>query len=79
MSPRRWPRRTSSTRGYFGFGCGDECANAPLKKIVFTGSHNLTSSANDLNDELCVKIENPVVYDQFVDHFETEFKNGKKK
>lgn len=47
------------------------------RKIVFTGSHNLTKSANDTNDELLVKVANPAIYPAYVAHFEQEFDQGK--
>lgn len=47
------------------------------QKLVFTGSHNWTQSANSVNDELLVKIANPKVYDAFLTHVDQEFKAGK--
>lgn len=56
-------------------GCGTPqgCKNEKRKKIVFTGSHNWTSSANGLNDELFVRIEDDATYDSFVKHFGEEY------
>lgn len=46
------------------------------QKLVFTGSHNWTQSANSINDELLVKIANPKVYDAFLVQLDKEFKAG---
>ena len=39
------------------------------RKLVFTGSHNWTSSANRRNDELFVRVDGAPVYAKFLDHF----------
>lgn len=46
------------------------------RKVVLTGSHNLTASANYVNDELLVKIVNPPVYASFVAHFDKQYEAG---
>lgn len=47
------------------------------QKLVFTGSHNWTQSANSVNDELLVKIANANVYSAFLVHVDQQFKAGK--
>lgn len=56
-------------------GCGSPqaCKYDKRRKVVFTGSHNWTTSANDLNDELFVRIEDDRTYDAFVGHFAAEY------
>ena len=46
------------------------------QKLVFTGSHNWTQSANYVNDELLVKIANPAVYAAFKTQVDREFDAG---
>jgi phosphatidylserine/phosphatidylglycerophosphate/cardiolipin synthase-like enzyme len=48
------------------------------RKLVFTGSHNWTQSANYVNDELFVRLEGKGIYDAYVSHFETAFDTGKR-
>jgi len=40
------------------------------KRLVFTGSHNLTASANKINDELFIGIRGQGVFDVYTAHFE---------
>jgi phosphatidylserine/phosphatidylglycerophosphate/cardiolipin synthase-like enzyme len=47
------------------------------QKLVFTGSHNWTQSANSVNDELLVKIANPAVYGSFKKHLDLQYEAGK--
>lgn len=47
------------------------------QKLVFTGSHNWTQSANSVNDELLVKIANPAVYSSFKKHLDKQYEAGK--
>ena len=50
---------------------------SPLpRKIVVTGSHNWSVSANKHNDELLVKVENAALYDQHVLHFNAAYSTG---
>ena len=51
--------------------------NGKRQKLVFTGSHNWTQSAQSVNDELLVKIANPKVYDAFLTQVDKEFEAGK--
>lgn len=60
------------------YACGDHCDAAKSRKLVFTGSHNWTASANDLNDELLVKVEAPGVYEAYDAHFDAEFSSGER-
>jgi len=48
------------------------------RKIAFTGSHNLTQSANSTNDELFVKIEDGKTYDALLGHFNASYNFGPK-
>jgi phosphatidylserine/phosphatidylglycerophosphate/cardiolipin synthase-like enzyme len=59
------------------YACGADCKSAPHRKIVFTGSHNWTQSANETNDELFVKVDNARVYDAFQTHFNANYNSGK--
>jgi phosphatidylserine/phosphatidylglycerophosphate/cardiolipin synthase-like enzyme len=43
------------------------------KKIVFTGSHNWSYSANYENDELFVKVDDAAVYQAFISHFASSY------
>ena len=40
------------------------------RRIVFTGSHNMTSSANKINDELFVGVRGPSMHDAYTKHFD---------
>jgi hypothetical protein len=40
------------------------------RRLVFTGSHNLTASANKINDELFLGIRGPSVLDAYTAHFD---------
>lgn len=46
-------------------------------KVVFTGSHNLTSSAIKYNEELIIRIKDPVVYDKYLGNYNTMFTQGR--
>lgn len=83
LKKARIPSHTAETHDknilvFAKFGCGNDCNDAKRKKIVFTGSHNWTKSANETNDELFVRIDNPRVYDAFVRHFNRAY-NGSPK
>lgn len=45
-------------------------------KMVVTGSHNWTKSANTKNDELLVSVKDDRLFNQYKDHFQTAFKQG---
>jgi phosphatidylserine/phosphatidylglycerophosphate/cardiolipin synthase-like enzyme len=47
-------------------------------KMVVTGSHNWTKSANKLNDEVLVTIRGEEIYNQYKNHFQTVFETGHK-
>ncbi|WP_420130076.1 phospholipase D-like domain-containing protein [Longimicrobium sp.] len=38
----------------------------PVRRMVFTGSHNLTRSGNYVNDELLVRVEDDTIYSAFL-------------
>lgn len=40
------------------------------RRLVYTGSHNLTASANKINDELFIGIRGPSTYDAYAKHFD---------
>jgi phosphatidylserine/phosphatidylglycerophosphate/cardiolipin synthase-like enzyme len=46
------------------------------KKVVLTGSHNLTRSALRENDELLVRIDNDRLHDAFLAHFTRAYDSG---
>jgi phosphatidylserine/phosphatidylglycerophosphate/cardiolipin synthase-like enzyme len=45
-------------------------------KMVVTGSHNWTKSANTKNDELLVSVKDDSLFKQYKKHFETAFERG---
>ena len=53
---------------------GDSAEN---RFLVFTGSHNLTTSANSENDELFVRYESKTLYTAFQRHFKNAYDAGK--
>jgi hypothetical protein len=53
---------------------GDSAEN---RFLVFTGSHNLTTSANSENDELFVRYESKTLYTAFHRHFGNAYAAGK--
>lgn len=48
------------------------------RTIVFTGSHNWTQSANYVNDELFIRLEDKALYDAFLGHFNSAYNTGDK-
>lgn len=44
-------------------------SNNQDRKLVYTGSHNLTRQSTFRNDEILVEIENQVLYDGYSEHF----------
>lgn len=44
---------------------GRYAGSADVRRLVFTGSHNLSHSANYINDELFVKLEDDTIYASF--------------
>jgi phosphatidylserine/phosphatidylglycerophosphate/cardiolipin synthase-like enzyme len=50
--------------------------SSAYRKLVFTGSHNWTASANYENDELFVKVDSAAMYDAFYGHFNNNYNSG---
>lgn len=46
------------------------------RKLVFTGSHNWTYSANHRNDEIFVRLESADFYSSFYAHFNDAYNTG---
>jgi len=57
--------RRINTHDKFILVKGKYAGSAVTRRIVFTGSHNLSESANYLNDELFVKLEDDTIYASF--------------
>lgn len=51
----------------------DAKVDGERKRLVFTGSHNLTASANAINDELFIGLRGASIYDAYVGHFNRVF------
>jgi phosphatidylserine/phosphatidylglycerophosphate/cardiolipin synthase-like enzyme len=51
----------------------DAKVDGERKRLVFTGSHNLTASANNINDELFIGLRGASIYDAYVAHFDRVF------
>lgn len=57
--------RRINTHDKFILVKGKYAGSTQTRRIVFTGSHNLSESANYLNDELFVKLEDDAIYAGF--------------
>jgi phosphatidylserine/phosphatidylglycerophosphate/cardiolipin synthase-like enzyme len=57
--------RRINTHDKFILVKGRYAGSTATRRIVFTGSHNLSHSANYLNDELFVKLEDNNIYAAF--------------
>ena len=51
----------------------DAKVDGERKRLVFTGSHNLTASANAINDELFIGLRGASIYNAYVAHFDRVF------
>ncbi len=46
-------------------------------KVVFTGSHNMSSSAIKYNEELIIRVKDAVVYDKFLENYNFMWPQGR--
>lgn len=70
-------KRTGEAHGVPGVHDKFVIANTGSKFLVFTGSHNLTTSALSQNDELFVRYESKTLYTAFQRHFNIAFDAAK--
>lgn len=62
--------RRINTHDKFILVKGKYAGSTTTRRLVFTGSHNLTASANYINDELFIKVEDGPIYQGFKDSWE---------
>jgi hypothetical protein len=63
-------------KGKYNCGSDAECKDAPVRRIVMTGSHNITGSSNNANDELLVVASDKSLHSRYVKWAKHQYKMG---